>query len=256
MTTLLPTTTSSPSRNAPGGALACILEWLRRPLWNRFTPLQLAVLLLASLPVVAIVAVVAAALLGVVSTETMLTVALAAGEDPGMLVFGAMFLATPVRWVTARSQVRVRKHLGIVFFLLAVSNLAMFVVESGVAATLSAPFLVAGTIAVVLAAPLFMTSSRRAQRWMGMRRWRLLHRATYAIAVALVAHLVLVGEGGPAQLVLIGFVARLPVVRRRLEAIGHRRLARRRAQRRRDVADTGDRADRQAGGGSGGRPRP
>lgn len=162
----------------------------------------------------------------------MITIALAAGENPGTMTFGAMFLASPMRWMTARSQVRVRKYLGIVFFLLAASNLAMFVIASGFAATLSAPFLIAGTVGVALSAPLFLTSSRRVQRWMVMRRWQLLHKATYVVAIALMAHVVLLGDVGPGFLMIgLGFVARIPAVKRRLQAIGRRRLAHRQSQR-------------------------
>ncbi|MEM9564404.1 MAG: ferric reductase-like transmembrane domain-containing protein [Actinomycetota bacterium] len=192
-----------------------------RPIWNRFSLPQLLVLAIATVAPLVISGVVGARLLGSITTETMLDLALAAGEDPGMITFGAMFLASPVQWVTGRSQVRVRKHLGIVFALLAISNGAMFVIESGLAAAIGAPFLVAGSIALLISLPLLLTSSRRAQRRLGLRRWRLLHRATYLVAVALVAHVALIPEFGiGATLISIGFAARLPPVRRRLERVG------------------------------------
>ena len=145
----------------------------------------------------------------------MIQFALAAGENPGMITFGAMFVASPIQWLTGRSQVRVRKYLGIMFFLLALSNAAMFVLETGLAAVLSAPFLVAGTIAFALAVPLFLTSSRRSQRAMGMKRWRALHKLTYVVAAALLAHVVLIGDIGPgAVLITLGFIGRIPAVRR------------------------------------------
>ncbi|MFW2381906.1 MAG: ferric reductase-like transmembrane domain-containing protein [Acidimicrobiales bacterium] len=187
----------------------------RRRVWNGFTPLQLVVLTLATIAPVLISGAIGAALLGVISTEAMIEFALAAGENPGMITFGAMFVASPVQWLTGRSQVRVRKYLGIMFFLLALSNAAMFVIETGLASALSAPFLVAGTVAFALAVPLFLTSSRRSQRAMGMKRWRGLHKLTYVIAAALLAHVVLIGEVGPgAVLITFGFIARIPAVRR------------------------------------------
>ena len=138
--------------------------------------------------------------------------------------FGAMFLASPVQWWTGRSQVRVRKYLGIVFFLLALSNGLMFAIESGVGAALSAPFLVAGTIALALAAPLFVTSNRWSQRTLGMRRWRLLHKATYVIAAALMVHVLLIGDVGPGfVLIALGFAARIPAVRRWIQQRSDRR---------------------------------
>jgi len=189
--------------------------WRRRPLWNRFTPLQLIVLTLATIAPMIITGAIGASLLGAISTEAMIELALAAGENPGMVTFGAMFLASPVQWLTGRSQVRVRKYLGIMFFVLALSNGAMFALETGLMAALSAPFLVAGTLAFALAVPLFGTSSRSSQRAMGMKRWRLLHKLTYGVAFALLAHVILIGDIGPgAVLITLGFIARIPVVRR------------------------------------------
>ncbi|MDJ0767151.1 MAG: ferric reductase-like transmembrane domain-containing protein [Ilumatobacter sp.] len=204
-------------------------RWWRRPLWNRFSAPQLVVLVLATIAPLVIVGAVGAALLGLISVGAMVAVALAAGENPGMITFGAMFLASPVQWWTGRSQVRVRKYLGIVFFLLALSNGVMFAIESGVGAALSAPFLVAGTVALALAAPLFVTSNRWSQRRLGMRRWRLLHKATYVVAVALMAHVLLIGDIGLGfVLISLGFAARVPAVKRWIQ---------RRADRRRGIAD-------------------
>ncbi len=193
--------------------------WFRRPRWKRLTLLQLVVVALASIAPAVIAVVVAAATAGIISEDAMVEVALAAGENPGMITFGAMFLASPVQWLTGRSQVRVRKYLGIVFYLLALSNGAMFVVERSATAMLSEPLLVAGTVALALAAPLFLTSSRLAQRSIGMKNWRILHRLTYVVAAALLAHVILIGDLGPgAALITLGFVARIPGVRRIIEA--------------------------------------
>ena len=190
--------------------------WFKRPLWNRFTPLQLIVLTLATIAPLIIVGAIGAALLGVISMEAMISLALATAENPGMITFGAMLLASPVQWFTGRSQIRVRKYLGIVFFLLALTNGAMFVLESGIAATISAPFLIAATIAVALATPLFLTSSRRSQRTIGMKNWRRLHKLTYPIAVALLTHVILIGDIGPgAVMIALGLITRIPAIRRR-----------------------------------------
>lgn len=175
--------------------------------------MQLLVMMLATIAPVVVVGAIAAAVLGAISVETMMVVALGAGENPGMITFGAMFLATPMQRLTGRSQIRVRKYLAIMFFLLALSNGAMFVIESGIAAAIGAPFLIAGTMALALATPLFLTSSRRSQRALGMRRWRSLHRATYLVAAALMAHVLLIGDVGPGfVLIAAGFAARIPAV--------------------------------------------
>lgn len=186
-------------------------------MWNRFTAAQLAVMGLAGIAPLYILAVLAAAVAGVIPETTMIEHALAAGENPGVITFGAMFLASPVQWITGRSQVRVRKYLGIVFYLLALSNGAMFMLEEGLGAMLSEPFLVAGTAALAVATPLFLTSSRWSQRAMGMRRWRHLHKLTYVVAAAVVAHVAMIGDLGlGSALILLGAIARVPFVRRRL----------------------------------------
>ena len=196
-------------------------SWFKRPVWNRFTPLQLMAMALSTIAPAIIAGAVSAALLGVISVEAMATLALAAGENPGMITFGAMLLASPIQWLTGRSQVRVRKYLGIVFFFLALSNAAMFVLESGVAAAIGAPFLIAGTVAFALATPLFLTSSRRSQRSIGMKNWRRLHKLTYLVAVALLTHVFLIGDIGPgAIMIALGLIARIPAVRRRLTRRG------------------------------------
>ncbi len=214
---------TSPTADPRAGG-SPLRRWLRRPRWNRFSLPQLVVMALATIAPVIVAGTVAARALGLISTEAMIDTALGAGEDPGLLVFGAMFLASPVQWLTGRTQIRVRKYLGIVFFLLALSNGAMFVIESGLGAALGAPFLVAGTIALVLSAPLFATSSRWSQRAMGMRRWQVLHKATYVVAIALVAHVLLLPDEVELSIGLIaaGFVLRLPPIKRRLVERGRR----------------------------------
>lgn len=212
--------------------VATSTSWFKRPLWKRFTPLQLGVLGLATVAPLTIVGAIAAGLLGAISVEAMMGLALAAGENPGMITFGAMFLASPIQWFTGRSQVRVRKYLGIVFFLLALSNGAMFVLEMGLGGILGAPFLIAGTIAFALAVPLFLTSSRWSQRTLGMKRWRLLHKLTYLIAAGLLGHVILMGEIGPgAVMIALGFIARIPSVRKWIANHGTKRKERRAIER-------------------------
>jgi len=224
MTTVLDDPTTPPAADTPAAALRL---W-QRPIWNRFSLPQLLMVGAASIAPVVIIGSLLGRLSGLLTTEELLDLALAAGEEPGMFTFAAMFLASPVQWFTGRTQVRVRKYLGIVFFLLALSNGAMFAIEAGVGAALSAPFLVAGTIALLLSAPLFLTSSRWSQRMLGMKRWQLLHRATYLIAVALVVHVALIPEefGLSVGLIVLGFVLRIPPIRRRLAARAARKRER------------------------------
>ncbi len=214
-----PTPTQSP-RSTPQAS------WLKTPLWNRFTPLQCLTLAIAAIAPVLVAGNLLAGFMGLISTEAMIENVLAAGEEPGMFTFAAMLLASPVQWLTGRTQVRVRKALGIVFFLLGLANGAMFVLESSIANALSEPFLIAGTLALAIAAPLFVTSSRWSQRAMGMKRWRLLHKATYLVAAALVAHVALIGEiGVSGVMIALALALRVPPIRRAMERVGQGRRA-------------------------------
>lgn len=49
-------------------------------------------------------------------------------------------------------------------------------------------FFIAGAISLLLMAPLAATSFTRAIRWMGGRRWQLLHRLIYPSAIAAIVH--------------------------------------------------------------------
>ena len=208
-----------------------ISRQITSPALRKLSSWQRAVAGLALIAPVVIISTVVARLIGLTTTEQMVEVALGAGENPGVLTFAAMFLASPIQWLTGRSQIRIRKFLGIVFFGLAVNNFTMFLIErrlegdEGLVAEIAgSPFLLAGIVALLLATPLFLTSTRWSQRTLGMRRWRMLHRLTYVIAVALLLHVLLIPDIGPdTVLLLLGFIARIPANRRRLEARGQRR---------------------------------
>lgn len=184
---------------------------------------QRIVIAVAALPLIGIAATSLGGALGLIPVAEMLDINLGLGEDPGMFVFGAMLWCSPVQWLVRRTQVLVRKWLGILFSGYALSNFAMFVIEEGLAASLSAPFLVVGVIATVAAIPLLLTSGRWAQRKMGMRRWRNLHKLTYLIALALVLHVALIGELTLGAFVIIAaLAARIPSVARSIERLGER----------------------------------
>lgn len=81
-------------------------------------------------------------------------------------------------------------------------------------------FAIVGILAVLLSVPLVATSSAAAIRWLGRQRWQRLHRLTYVIAAAVIAHLWLVRQDdGPAGNIVAtivfggAMVVRLPRVR-------------------------------------------
>lgn len=188
--------------------------------------MQRLVVAAAALPLIGIIATVAAGALGLLPVDQMVEISLVLGEEPGMAAFAAMLWCSPIQWIVKRTQIPVRRILGILFSGYAVSNFAMFIVEQGVAASLSAPFLIAGTVAMVAAIPLLLTSGRWAQRTMGMRNWRTLHKLTYLIALALVLHLALIGEMSFGALAIVAaLVVRIPVFANAIREYGRRRRA-------------------------------
>ncbi len=184
---------------------------------------QRLVVAAAALPLVGIVATAIAAAIGIISVGEMIDIALVLGEDPGMVVFAAMLFCSPTQWLVKRTQVPVRKILGILFAGYAIANFTMFMIEEGLAASLARPFLVAGTFAMLLSIPLLATSGRWAQRQIGMKNWRKLHKLTYVIALALVLHVALVGELGlTGVLVLVALLTRVPPVTKAIRTLGDR----------------------------------
>lgn len=184
---------------------------------------QRVVIAAAALPLVGIVLTAFAAAIGIISVNDMIDISLALGEDPGMVVFAAMLFCSPVQWLVKRTQIPVRKVLGILFAGYAFANFAMFVIDEGLVASVSEPFLVAGTFAMLLSIPLLLTSGRWAQRQIGMKNWRKLHKLTYVIALALVLHVALVGELGlTGVFVLVALLTRIPPVAHAIRALGER----------------------------------
>ena len=103
---------------------------------------------------------------------------------------------TPLRVLTQTPALaRFRRMVGLFVFFYAVLHLlgyAVFDMELDVGEMLldvvKRPFILVGTLALVLLALLAATSFNGAIGWLGAKRWRALHRAVYAVAVLSVLH--------------------------------------------------------------------
>ena len=103
---------------------------------------------------------------------------------------------TPLRVLThTPALARFRRMVGLWVFFYAVLHLlayAVFDMELDVTEMLldvvKRPFILVGTLALVLLALLAATSFNGAIRWLGAKRWRALHRAVYAVAALSVLH--------------------------------------------------------------------
>jgi sulfoxide reductase heme-binding subunit YedZ len=103
---------------------------------------------------------------------------------------------TPVRTVVGLpSLARFRRMAGLFVYFYAVLHLLMyswfdmgFDLADIAKDIVKRPFILVGFSAVVLLTPLALTSFNRAMRALGGRRWQMLHRLVYAIAVLAVVH--------------------------------------------------------------------
>ncbi len=97
---------------------------------------------------------------------------------------------SPLRqWFNLPPLARFRRMLGLFTYFYAVSHFLSyawldqsFALDAIVRDIAKRPFILVGTLALVLLTPLAATSFNRAIKWMGSSRWQALHRAVYAIA--------------------------------------------------------------------------
>ena len=103
---------------------------------------------------------------------------------------------TPLRVLThTPALARFRRMVGLWVFFYAVLHLlayAVFDMELDVGEMLldvvKRPFILVGTLALLLLALLAATSFNRAMRWLGGARWRNLHRSVYVVAALSLLH--------------------------------------------------------------------
>lgn len=120
-----------------------------------------------------------------------------ANGDWALRFLCACLALTPLRVVTGiQAFARYRRMLGLFAFAYAVLHLLCYAVfDQGLVVADIAhdiakrPFILVGFAAFLLLMPLAATSTTRALRWMGPRRWQALHRLVYPIALLGLLHL-------------------------------------------------------------------
>ena len=108
----------------------------------------------------------------------------------------AVLFLTPIRSVFQLTALaRFRRMLGLFTFFYAVMHMLAyswfdmgFELTEIVKDIAKRPFVLVGFLAVLLLTLLALTSFNRAIKWMGGRRWQLLHRLVYVVAVLAVVH--------------------------------------------------------------------
>ena len=103
---------------------------------------------------------------------------------------------TPLRTITGfHSLASYRRMVGLFVYFYAVLHLLSYAgfdmafdLADIVADIAKRPFILVGFSAIVALTPLAATSFNRAIRWMGSKRWQLLHRLVYLVAVLAMVH--------------------------------------------------------------------
>ncbi len=117
----------------------------------------------------------------------------------GILSLVFLFLSllmTPLRWMTGWSGwIAFRRALGLYGFFYAVLHLSIYVgfdralsLSSTVREIWMRRFLQVGAVSILLMAPLAVTSTNGMIQRLGPKRWKLLHRLTYVVAILGVLH--------------------------------------------------------------------
>lgn len=108
----------------------------------------------------------------------------------------ATLCITPLRSLTGwHWLLRLRRMLGLYSFFYASLHMLSwsgfdhdFLIDEMARDILKRPFILVGSVAFLLLLPLALTSSNRAIRWLGGRRWQALHRSIYPIAILACLH--------------------------------------------------------------------
>ena len=135
-------------------------------------------------------------------------------------VFVAVLAITPLRDWTGVILIRFRRALGLLtFFYVFLHLLVWLVLDVQVlsqiwADILKRPYITIGMLAFVLMLPLAVTSNNLSIRRLGPKRWRQLHKLTYAAGILGAVHFVMVAKGFQIEpLVYLGLVVGLLAAR-------------------------------------------
>ena len=166
----------------PGRLQRALLHPLAKPLLAALLLLPLASLLWRAF----------AGTLGINPAETLIR----AGGDWTLRLLCLTLALTPLRvWLGLPLLARFRRTLGLATFGYGVLHFLCYAwLDMGFDAAEIArdiakrPFILVGSMALLLMLPLALTSSNRAMRWLGGRRWQALHRAVYAVALLALLH--------------------------------------------------------------------
>lgn len=138
-------------------------------------------------------------------------------------VFIATLAISPVRDWTGVNLVKFRRAIGLLaFFYVCLHLLVWLVLDVQILSQIWAdivkrPYITIGMLAFVLMIPLAVTSNNLSVRKLGPKRWRRIHKLTYAAGILGAVHFVMLAKGFQIEpLVYLGIVVALVAARIRL----------------------------------------
>lgn len=178
------------------------------------------IIAVAILPMLFIVGAAGTTILGLIDQFDFLEVA-GIMADVSLFTFTAMLACTPLNILFGwRWPLTLRRPLGLIAFMYSAVHYLVFMagfqfdIGAGLAATAASNMLLFGFFGVLFMVPLALTSNRWSMNKLG-QNWKRLHALVYAIAIFIVLHMLLLGQGSltvPTYLLLLG--VRIPSIRR------------------------------------------
>lgn len=145
----------------------------------------------------------------------------------GLKIFIVVLAVTPLRSFTGINLFRIRRALGLLVFYYIVLHLLVWLfldvqIWSQIwGDILKRPYITIGMAAFVLLIPVALTSNNWSVRTLGARRWRVLHRLTYAAAILGGVHHVMVAKTWQIEpMVYLGLILILLALRLRWNRVG------------------------------------
>ncbi len=138
----------------------------------------------------------------------------------------AVLSLTPIYVLTGiKSRLHIRQSIGITAFIYAFLHLLFFCIDKGLMETFKEFGNMLGLVATMIMLILAITSNKRSMKFF-RKGWKKLHRFAYLAGLLAILHMVLLehGDWAPyAILLMIGFVVRLPIIKKYMNRIKNRK---------------------------------
>ena len=136
-----------------------------------------------------------------------------------LLLISLLFTPLSYRWNWVKRHVSMRRNVGVWGFIYATVHVLVWItlefyydwalMLDEIAGNL---FILLGILAFILLTPLAVSSNHRAVKYVGYRKWQVLHTLTYVAVPAVIAHHFMAQKSATLEPLLMGFVLVLVLV--------------------------------------------